>query len=107
MQAHVYADNPQLEGETVVTVIESAYPKFRDPNVTYNVAVYTLNQAEFEANAAEKLAENPEAVYTMDTLNGYSKSKAKADDALTHAGYATIVLDKKSGELVSYTDDIA
>ena len=43
----------------------------------------------------------------MDTLNGYSKSKAKADDALVHAGYATVVLNKKTGELVSYSDDLA
>ena len=42
----------------------------------------------------------------MDTLNGYSKSKAKNDDALESAGYATIVLNKKTGELVSYADDI-
>ena len=41
----------------------------------------------------------------MDTLNGYSKSKAKADDALVNKGYATIVLDKKTGSVVSYTDD--
>jgi len=101
----VEENNPQLEGETVVCVIESAIPKFMDPNITYSVAVYTLDQAEFEANTAEKLAEDSEAVYDMDTLNGYSKSKAKADDALVHVGYSTIVMDKNTGAVVSYADD--
>ncbi|MBE5775207.1 MAG: folate family ECF transporter S component [Clostridiales bacterium] len=103
MQAFVREHNPELADETIVTIVESAYPKFRDPNVTYSVAVYTLDQAELEANIAEKLAEDPASTYGMDTLNGYSKSKAKADDALTNVGYATIVLDKKTDALVSYS----
>ena len=106
MQQYVLADNPSLEGETLVTVIESAIPKFANPNVTYSVAVYTVDAAELESNIAEARAEDPEATYGMDTLNGYSKSKAKADDALVSAGYATIVLNGKTGELVSYADDI-
>ena len=40
----------------------------------------------------------------MDTLNGYSKSKAKADDALDNVGYATIVIDKNTNQVVSYED---
>lgn len=101
----VTENNPSLEGETVVTVIESAFPKFMDPQVTYTVAVYKVNQEELEANIAEKLASDPESTYGMDTLNGYSKSKAKADDALENVGYATIILDKKTGEVLSYADD--
>jgi hypothetical protein len=101
----VVENNASLAEETVVTIIESAYPKFRDPNVTYSVAVYTVDQAELEANIAEKQAENAESTYGMDTLNGYSKSKAKADDALVHKGYATIVLDKETGAVASYEDD--
>lgn len=101
----VTENNPSLEGETVVTVIESAFPKFMDPQVTYTVAVYKVNQEELEANIAEKLASDPESTYGMDTLNGYSKSKAKADDALENVGYATIILDKKTGKVLSYADD--
>lgn len=97
---------PELADETVVAIVESALPKFGDPNVTYSVAIYTVNQAEFEANIAERQAEDPDSSYGMDTLNGYSKSKAKADDALESAGRATIVLDKKSDALVSYEDDL-
>lgn len=101
----VSEQNASLEGKTVVTIIESAIPKFMDPNITYSVAVYTVNEAELEANIAESKAENPDSTYGMDTLNGYSKSKAKKDDALESVGYATIVMDKKTGEVVSYTDD--
>lgn len=107
MQQFVKEDNPALADDTIVTIVESAIPKFGDPNVTYSVAVYRLNEAELENNIAEELAKNPDSTYGMDTLNGYSKSKAKKDDALEHAGYATIVLDKKTDALVSYTDDIA
>ena len=105
MQQFVKENNPELADETVVTIVESAVPKFMDPNVTYSVAVYTVNQAELEANIAESLEADPESTYGIDTLNGYSKSKAKADDALVNVGYATIVMDKDSGEVVSYTDD--
>ena len=63
------------------------------------------NQAELEANIAEALEKNPDSTYGMDTLNGYSKSKAKADDALDNVGYATIVIDKKTNQVVSYEDD--
>lgn len=94
-----------LEGETVVAVVERALPKFGDPNVTYSVAVYTVDAAELEANIAERRAEDPETDYGLDALNGYSKSKAKADDALRSVGYATIVVDKRSGALVSYEAD--
>lgn len=107
MRDVVLENNAALADETVVAIVESALPKFGDPNVTYAVAVYTVDAAELEANIAEKKAENPDSTYGMDTLNGYSKSKAKADDALVHAGYATVVLNKKTGELVSYSDDLA
>lgn len=106
MQQYVLEDNPSLADATVVTVIESAIPKFADPNVTYSVAVYTVNEAELASNIAEAKEKDANSTYGMDTLNGYSKSKAKADDALESAGYATIVLNKKTGELVSYADDI-
>ena len=105
MVAPVLENNPQLEGQEVVTIIESAIPKFGNPNVTYSVAVYTVNQEQLDANIAAKLEENPDSTYGLDTLKGYSKSKAKADDSLTSVGYATIVLDKGTGAVVSYEDD--
>lgn len=105
MQQFVLEEKPELAEEGLVTIVESAYPKFRNPNITYTVAVYAVDEAELEANIAEALAEDPESTYGMDTLNGYSKSKAKKDDALVSLGYATIVLDKKTDALVSYADD--
>ncbi len=105
MRDIVMENNPQLEGKTVVGIVESALPKFMDSKLTYSVAVYTVNEAELEANIQENLAEDPESTYGMDTLNGYSKSKAKADDALESVGMATIVVNKKTGELISYEDD--
>lgn len=106
MQQFVKEDNPELADANVVTIVESAVPKFLDPNVTYTVAVYTVDEAELEANIAEELAKDAESSYGMDTLNGYSKSKAKNDDALVSVGYATIVLEKSTDALVSYSDDI-
>ena len=105
MRTYVEENNAQLEGKQVVAIVESALPKVGDPNVTYAVAVYTVNETELEANIAEKLAADPESTYGLDTLKAYSKSKAKADDALDSVGYATIVADKKTDKLVSYADD--
>lgn len=106
MQQFVKAEHPSLEEENVVTIVESAVPRFMDPKITYSVAVYTVNEAELEANIAEKKADDPDSTYGMDTFNGYSKSKAKADDALERVGSATIVLDKMTDELLDYSDDI-
>ena len=102
----IVLENADFGDETVVAVIESAYPKFMDPNVTYTVALYTVDQEELENNIAEAKAADPESTYGLDTLNGYSRSPASADDALVMAGRATIVVDKKTGELVSYEDDL-
>jgi len=101
----VVAENPQLEGETVVTIVESAIPKFMDPNITYSVAVYTVDQEVLDAQIEAELEKDPDSTYGMDTLNGYSKSKAKKDAALVSVGYATIVQNKETGEIVSYVDD--
>lgn len=92
----------QLADATVVGIIESATPKFGDPNVTYSVAVYTVDEEALEANIAAALEEDADSKYGMDTLRGYSKSKAKKDTSLVAAGYATIVVNKKTGEVVSY-----
>lgn len=105
MRDIVLEQRGESASDETVAIIESAYPKFNDPNVTYSVAVYSVNGEELAANIEEQKAENPDSAYGLDTLNGYSKSKAKADDALESRGYAEIVLDKKTGEVVSYSDD--
>ncbi len=102
----IVAENADLGDATVVAVIESATPKFRDPNVTYEVAIYTVDAAELENNIAEAREADPESTYGLDTLNGYSRSPASKDDALVSVGHATIVVNNKTDELVSYVDDI-
>ena len=80
-------------GETLVTTVESAYKPFLGKEVTYTVAVYTVD-------------ENALAGYEKDleTIRGMSKSKAKAvaeDGVMTRVATATIVVNDKTGELIS------
>lgn len=84
-----------LDADTTVAVIESARRKVGDPNLTYTVALYRLDREAFDAKAAA------DEKYTLDTVRGYSKSKAAADDALTRVGTAIAVTDKKTGEHLS------
>lgn len=91
MREAVLEQRPELADEDVVCIIESAMPKFGSDQVTYSIAVYTVDAAELEANIAEAKAEDPESTYGRETLDGYSKSKAKADDALVSVDLVTIV----------------
>lgn len=106
MNEIVREKHPELTGETV-SVIESAIPHFGVPDIVYSVAVYSVDEAELEANAAEERAKDPESTYGLETLHGYSKSTARGDDALVSLGMATIVVNDDTGEIVSYIDDIA
>lgn len=72
--------------ETLMTCVESAYKKFMTSEITYNVAVYT---------AAEGLEMN-------DDVWKLSKSKAAAHEQLTKVAYATIVVNDKTGEVLSF-----
>ena len=105
MNGIVRENHPELTEETV-SIVESAIPHFGVPDVVYSVAVYTVDAQELEANAAEALAKDPESDYGLETLNGYSKSPARSDDALVNIGMATIVVNGDTGEVVSYADDI-
>lgn len=107
MAQYVREAHPELSDETVVAIIESGMRQVGKPELTYSVAVYKLNQEEFDKNLAEAKAKDANAAYTLETLEGYSKSKAKKDTSLDSLGMATIVVDKKTGELISYSDDLA
>ena len=76
--------------------------KFGDPNVTYSVAVYTVDEEMLAQNTAAELEKNAESTYGLETLQGYSKSKAKKDTSLVSVGLRTIVVDKKTDAVVSY-----
>ena len=89
------AESADLSPEDTVAVIESAYRRVGEPELVYTVAIYRLDAGAFEAKAAED--EN----YTLDTLRGYSRSKAAADEALIRVATATAIADKKTGEHIS------
>ena len=83
------------EEESLVTVIESARSRVGNPEMTYELAVYAVNREKFEEKAAA------DESYTRNTLQGYSKSKAAKDDALTRIGSAVAVTDKHTGGHIS------
>lgn len=106
MNQWVTEENPGLKSEETVTVIESARSRVGMKEMTYELAVYRIDEEKFRARhdeAEKKLSEgDPEAkAYTLDTLNGYSKSKAAKDDTLVRIGTGTAVQDKHTGERIS------
>lgn len=79
--------------ETLVTTIESAYQKFLGKDITYTVAVYVVDEAALADYDTD-----------LETIRGMSKSKAKAvaeDAVMALDTYATIVVNKGTGEVVS------
>ena len=87
--------NANIDPDTAVTTIESAYKKFLTNEVTYTVAVYQVNQDALSGYDKD-----------LETIRGLSKSKAKAvaeDGIMEKVGTATIVLDTKTGEVLSYS----
>ena len=101
MNAWVTEERPELEPEETVTIIESARSKVGAKEMTYELAIYKINKDLYETRHAEAEAalaagEEGAKAYTLDTLNGYSKSKAAKDDTLIRIGTGTAVTDKSS-----------
>ncbi|MBQ8111083.1 MAG: folate family ECF transporter S component [Clostridia bacterium] len=92
MNEWVVAEADGLDAGDTVTIIEAANRKVGDPDLVYTLAVYRLDAEKFAAQAAA------DETYTLETVRGYSKSKAAKDEALTRIGSATAVTDKKTGE---------
>lgn len=91
----VKAQTDEWDADTMVTTVESAYKKFMKGYTTYNVAVYVVDDAALEGYDKD-----------LETIRGMSKSKAKkvADDGvMTRVSGAVIVLDDKTGEVLSFT----
>ena len=95
MNEWVIEERPELSAEDTVTIIESGYRRAGKPELTYSLAIYRLDLEKFAEKAAA------DADYTLETVRGYSKSKAAADEALTRVGTATAVTDKRTGEHLS------
>ena len=95
MNAWVAEVSDELNEEDTVTIIESGFRKVGKPELTYQLAIYRLDTEAFEAKAAA------DSGFTIDTVRGYSKSKAAKEEVLTRIGSATAVTDKKTGEHLS------
>ena len=100
------AEEAGLDKQETVTIIQSARSKVGDREMTYEIVIYRIDRDRYEQKheeAEKALAEGVEsaAAYDMDTLNGYSKSKAAKDDTLIRIGEGTAIQDKKTGEKLS------
>ena len=86
--APIVKDNTDTwDDQNLMTCVESAYKEFMGKEITYNVAIYTV----------------AEGVEMTDDLWKLSKSKAAAHEDLTKVAAATIVVNEKTGEVVSFT----
>ena len=92
MNAWTAKEQDRYAEAEMVTIIESARSKVGDPHMTYELALYRIDSDQFAAKSAQDPA------YTLDTLHGYSKSKAAKDDTLVRVGTARAVTDKKTEE---------
>ena len=95
-------NDDSLSPENTVAVIESAYPRFGSPEITYTVAVYQLDRkalADRRYPADDK--EHPGELMNERVLDvhGYSKTpagKAVKDGVLTYCYRLTIVTGEKT-----------
>lgn len=103
MQTYVLEQSDDWDDVPTVTIVESAYKKFLGEEITYTVAVYKLDKAVLEQNIAAAKAKDPQSTFAEETLWTYSKSPASKETSLTRVATATIVVNEKSGEVISYT----
>lgn len=84
----IIEEKESIQDENTVSIIGSAYKKFLGKEITYNVAYYAV------AEDADK---------DMDTLWGLKKTPASQEPCLSLQGNATIVINDKTGEVLSYS----
>ncbi len=106
MNQWVTEENSWLSPDETVTVIESARAKVFAREMTCELAIYRIDAERFrekqaEAEEAVRAGEEGANPYTLETLNGYSKSKAAKDDCLIRVADGVAVIDKNSGERIS------
>ena len=82
------AESHDYDGQTLVTVVESAKRPFLSSETTYTAAVYAV-------------AEGSEG--ETDTFWGYSKSPAAKDEALTRLASFTAVVDSRTGDVLDFS----
>ena len=88
-----------LDDETVVCIVDSAYRGLFQSETDYTVAVYVLDEEAFAAGQAA------DAGYTMDTLWAYSKSGPSKDayQSLVKVASVSLVKNEKTGEVLEYS----
>lgn len=86
MQPIVLENTDEWDDVVTMTCVESAYGKFLSKDKTYTVAIYTV----------------ADGVEMNDEIWKLSKSKAAKHEALTRVGTATIVINDKTGEVLSF-----
>lgn len=106
MNAWVTEQQPELKADETVTIIESARSTVGNREMTYELAIYRIDTDKYrekhdEAEKAIAEGNQDTKAYNMDTLNGYSKSKAAKDDTLIRIGTAKAVTDKHTGDRIS------
>ena len=81
------AQTEDFDGETVVTIVESAKRPFLSHETTYTAAVYAVT------DGAEE---------DMDTFWGYSKSPASKEEAMKRQCGFTATVDDRTGEVLAF-----
>ncbi len=95
MTERTQALQPEYQDDVLVTTVESAYRPFLGSETTYNVAVYVVDEAALSGYEKD-----------LEAIRGMSKSKAKAvaeDGVMERVATAVIVVNDKTGEVVSFT----
>jgi ECF transporter S component (folate family) len=99
MEEILRSEAADLDGETLVTTVESAYRQFGKGTTTYNVAIYVVDEA--------ALADYDKS---LEEIQGMSKSKAAAaaeDGVMTRTGSACVILDNKTSQVLDCSIDRA
>ena len=89
----------EWDDETVIGIVSKANRPLFAKETAYTIDVYILDQAVFDAQAAEATEEEP---YTMDTVYGYSLTPAKKDAALIRVATVTYTQNEKTGEVIDF-----
>lgn len=78
-------DNTTLsEDKDIVAIIESGYREFLKDGITYTVSLYNIDLQKFYEKSLD------DVTYTMEKIEGYSKTPAQKDDTLNHFVTVTI-----------------
>lgn len=94
MTAVVQDHSDEWDEETLVTTVESAYPKFGEDDITYTVALYVVDEAALEGYEQD-----------LETIRGLSKSKAAAvagDGVMERVETLTIVINHMTGGVTGF-----